>query len=606
MIRILSPDVANRIAAGEVVERPASVVKELLENSLDAEATRVLIEIEEGGKRLIRVTDDGCGLTADDLALAFVAHATSKIASVEELFEVQSFGFRGEALASIGSVSRASILSRRADETLGHQVRCEGGSLSPVEKAGGPRGTVVEIRDLFFNTPARRKFLKSDGAEIARISEAVLRVLLGREDLALELKHNGRRVLRVDRAESFEARLLELFGQDLAGKLIPVRAEAEGICLDGFLAAPDAARGNAQRQYLLLNERFIRDRSLQHAVSRGYEGFLLPRRYPVWFLRLDMDPASVDVNVHPMKTEVRFREKNRLFALVQRACRTALEASRPSGTLHLKPEAPYRSPSSRSSSSSAAPATRRERVAEMEAGLFGSEPAPAQRPEVFDEPSTTTPMRGGASSAKKRSCRDGAWPRHVEDPESFRFVQMHDSYLVVEDALGFHVVDQHALHERMLFENLAQRMEKGEVASQELLIPWVRELSASEKQRVLAAEAELDAMGLRIRDFGGQAVAVEAVPLEFGDASPDGLIDAVLAADEERVEESFSSLRRRLLAAMACRAAVKFGQSLSDREIRVLLAWERESPQSAACPHGRPTRVRIGLEELERLFLRKD
>ncbi len=605
MIRVLSPDVANRIAAGEVVERPASVVKELLENSLDAEASRVLIEIEEGGKRLIRVTDDGCGLTADDLALAFVAHATSKIASVEELFQVQSFGFRGEALASIGSVSRASILSRRLDDPLGHQVRCEGGAITPVETAGGPRGTVVEIRDLFFNTPARRKFLKSDGAEIARISEAVLRVLLGREDLALELKHNGRRVLRVDRAESFDARLLELFGRDLDGKLIPVRAEAEGICLDGFLAAPDAARGNAQRQYLLLNERFIRDRSLQHAVSRGYEGFLLPRRYPVWFLRLDMDPATVDVNVHPMKTEVRFREKNRVFALVQRACRAALEASRPSGTLRLKPEVPYRSATSTASSPSTLPPTRRERVAEMESGLFGSGRAPAPEPSSATGPAEG-PIRSGASPATKRSCRAGAWPRHVEDPESFRFVQMHDSYLVVEDAEGFHVVDQHALHERMLFEKLSERMEKGEAASQELLIPWVRELSVAEKQRVLAAEADLDAIGLRVRDFGGQDVVVEAVPLEFGDASPDRLIDAVLAADEERVEESFSSLRHRLLAAMACRAAVKFGQSLSDREIRILLAWERQSPQSAACPHGRPTRVRIGLEELERLFLRKD
>ncbi len=605
MIRVLSPEVANRIAAGEVVERPASVVKELLENSLDAEASRVLIEVEEGGKRLIRVTDDGDGLTADDLALAFVAHATSKIASVEELFQVQSFGFRGEALASIGSISRASILSRRADDALGHQVRCEGGHITPVEVAGGPRGTVVEIRDLFFNTPARRKFLKNDSAEIARISEAVLRVLLGREDLSLELKHNGRRVLRVDPAESFEARLLELFGHDLDGKLVPVRAEEEGVILDGFLAAPDAARGNAQRQYLLLNERFIRDRSLQHAVARGYEGFLLPRRYPVWFLRLDMDPATVDVNVHPMKTEVRFREKNRIFTLLQRACRDALEASRPSGTLRLAAEAPHPSESPRPHSPPPRPSTRRERVAEMEAGLFGAT-GPISTSDEAASPPVVKGLRTRDGSGARRSCRDGALPRHVENPEDFRYVQVHDSYLVVEDDRGFHVIDQHALHERMLFEQLAARMDAGDVASQELLVPWVRELSLAEKQKVLAAESELDAMGLRIRDFGGRDVAVEAVPADFGETSPDRLIDAVLAADEERVEESIGGLRRRLLAALACRAAVKFGQSLSDREIRRLLAWERESPRSAACPHGRPTRVRIGLDELERLFLRKD
>ncbi|MEZ6195721.1 MAG: DNA mismatch repair endonuclease MutL [Planctomycetota bacterium] len=589
MIRVLPTHVANKIAAGEVIERPASVVKELVENSLDAGARRILVEVEEGGKRLVRVTDDGDGMDAADLALAFAPHATSKIEDVEDLFQILSYGFRGEALASIGSVARASIFSRRRGEDLGHRVSCEKSRPGEVREAGGPEGTEVEIRDLFHDTPARRKFLKSDSGEIARITETLTRLVLPLVEIDLELRHNGRRVLHVEPAGSLEQRLVRFFGRDLEGSLLPVEGKTDGASLRGFIALPEVARGTSTRQFLYVNERSVRDRSLGHAVQRAYEGFLMPRRYPVWFIELTIDPELVDVNVHPAKAEVRFRQRNALFSMVQRAVTDALERARPMPRLELPDEA-------------AAGPTGTAPTREAWSPVRGEVAEPAPRPFVEQE-------RLFASPAPRSDAAPLAPPelpsRLRADEDAGRFMQIHASYILVEDREGFYIIDQHALHERMLFERLlAAPGEEG--ASQRLLVPEVIDLPPDELARLDAMRDELAAIGLVVSPFGGSSVAVEAVPVELVRTPPRRLLEAVIGDDEDETLGALREIRRDRLAHRACRAAVKFADRLDEDDVRQLIEWERSSPKSAACPHGRPTRVRITLAELERRFHRKE
>lgn len=592
MIRVLSAEVANKIAAGEVIERPASVVKELIENSLDAEADDIRVELLEGGKKLIRVTDNGHGMGADDLALAFMPHATSKIANVDDLFHIVSYGFRGEALASIGSVARASIVSRIPGQPLGHRVSCERSEISDVLEAGGPEGTIIEIKDLFYNVPARRKFLKSDGAEVAQISEAMTRMALAQPHLRLELLHNTRKVMSCTPEKSLDERIVRLFGKDLVGQILAVHDRRDGVEVSGFIGSPDVARGSASRQYVFLNDRFIKDRSVVAAVARGYEGFLMPRRYPVFFLKLTVDPETVDVNVHPTKVEVRFRHKNTVFTSVQAACRRALEAERPANRLVVS--APERV--QEAGAAEPAPLTRRERATEIEQQLFGKRAAVDSAPATRRE----APKPGPQPST---GCRLHAT---ADQSPGYRFLQIHSSYILVEDESGFYIIDQHALHERMLYEQLMERSARGEIASQRLLCPQVIDLSPAEHAQLDDLREELASIGLVLSPFGGSSMAIEEVPVDLQRCSPEKLIEAALANESESVTEGFRGLKKRLLAGMACRAAVKFNDTLGDDEIRALLDWERSSVDSAACPHGRPTRIRMTLSELERQFLRKE
>lgn len=589
MIRVLEDRVANKIAAGEVIERPANAVKELVENSLDAGATRISVELVEGGKKLIRITDNGEGMGPKDLMLAFTPHATSKIASVEDLFQIVSYGFRGEALSSVGSVSRASILSRQAGHDLGFSVECRQGDVSEVHEAGGPEGTVIEIRDLFQNTPARLKFLKRDAAEVARVTEVLNGLLLARDDLAIRFTHNSKKVLNATEVSSLEERVVSLFGREFHENLIPVGHTTGGISVTGVIGKPEIARASANRQYLHLNERVIRDRGLQQAVVRAFEGFLLPRRHPVFFLRVTMDPKEVDVNAHPTKTEVRFRDKKAVFSAVHGACKRALSeiehGFHPKGLGQLSSSADaaldHRAPAlSETPSRRTAPlfATGRDRVSEMAERLAVSPSGP-------------------------RTCSDGP----VAAPSSgLRFLQMHDSYILVEDEQGVSFIDQHALHERKLFEELLARSKKGALDCQRLLIPGVIEASAAEVASLMAQQEELAWLGFEIEPFGETAIAVHAMPADLAHLDPQRLLDAVLHLDDEQSSTGFDDIRRSMLAGIACRAAVKFNDPLTDDAIRVLLEWERGNPLAAACPHGRPIRLRVPLHELERRFQRKE
>ncbi|MFT7619888.1 MAG: DNA mismatch repair protein MutL [Planctomycetota bacterium] len=604
MIRILPAHIANRIAAGEVIERPASVVKELVENSLDASATRITVEIEEGGKKLIRVTDNGSGIGEEDLKLTFHPHATSKIIKPEDLFEVLSYGFRGEALASIGSVARASIVSRITGQPDGYRIECERSETSEVIEAGAPEGTTVEIRDLFYNTPARRKFLKSDSAEVARTSEVLTRLCLARPDIKVDFKHNGRRVLSVDAAKSEEDRLIKFFGKELKGKLLPIHAEMPGIIVSGFIGTPEVARPSSNRQYLFLNERFISDKSLSHAVSMGFEGFVMGRRYPVFFIYLDIDPSTVDVNVHPTKAQVRFRERNQVFSAIKKAVSIALTESRPTGTWSFtKPQ--------EAEAVAAAPIapvefrpTRHERVEGMKAELFPELANQLRECSPEFETRTTPPIEAG--SAPVEYFHNTPVPVEPTEVAPLRFMQIHKSYILVEEKDGFYIIDQHAMHERMLFEQIWQRVGRGEQLSQRLLIPEVIELSPAELERFRGLADELQAIGFVLSPFGGTSIAVEEVPIELARSSPGKLVETLLRSDDHTLGAGIKDLKRDVVANMACRAAVKFNDRLSDAQIRELLIWEQSSSESSACPHGRPTRIALSMKDLERQFLRNE
>ncbi len=606
MIRVLSPEVVNQIAAGEVVERPFSVVKELVENALDAGAERLVVELEEGGKRLIRVRDDGRGMPPPDLELAFVSHATSKLSSLEDLDAIVSLGFRGEALASIGSVSRARILSRTEGSEEAHEVRVEGGRVSPVVPAAGPRGTTVEVRDLFFNTPARRRFLRTAQAERTRCFEVLTRLALANPSLGLEVP--GSRPVLLPPGQELEARIAGLFGEELRAKLLPVEAEREGIEILGFVGDPDTARRDRGRQFLFLNGRPIQDRSLAHAVQEAFREYLMQGRHPVYFLHLSMDPREADVNVHPTKSEVRFRRSRLLWSLCRRAVLEALEGRRRrfeglGGTVAGR-------------AAETAPTTG---FPVLPKGLFGDEGGPGGD---FGVPPGRTgkggkegaagrrpPARGGErgdggegaersggpEASKVRSLLEGAR----------RFLVLHDCYLLLETGDGFAVVDQHALHERVIYEKLLDRHLEGEPKVQRLLLPAVCDLPPGEKERLLAHRKTLEAAGLLIEDFGGNAVKLEGYPACLRKVDPRRLLEDLgseLAGLSSRpapevVLERFHSA--------ACRSAVMSGDRLTDEEIVELLEQAARCRHPDNCPHGRPTVLNFGRAQLERWFRRR-
>jgi DNA mismatch repair protein MutL len=573
MIRVLPPEIASRIAAGEVVERPASVVKELVENALDAGARRVRVEVEDGGNKLIRVVDDGCGMSPDDLGRALLAHATSKIAAVEDLHKVATFGFRGEALASIASVSRMTVTSRPRGAALGSRVRSEGGILGDVEPAGAPAGTSIEVENLFYNVPARRHFLKQNRYELAQVVEVLTRLALPDPDWSLELVSDGKPVLVASRGQDPRNRLADLFGSSLAGELVEVSGVRGSNRLRGFVGPPALVRPSGRYQHLFVNGRPIKDKKLSFAIVESYRGLIMPRDYPVAFLNIAVDPAMVDVNVHPAKTEVRFRDPDALFGLILRTIREAIE-----GVHQVAEAAPW---AEASGSGAAAPITARESAATM--------------PLAFEAGSGLAGRGTGTPAAPNRAAT-------VAAP---RFLQAHRSYIVVEDPAGIRIVDQHALHERKLFDELLARCARSEGEDQLLLIPFAADLGAADRELVLGAASELRRLGLQVEPFGKSAVALRSVPMVLRDASTEqvffGTIEALRASGgvtERAVIED-------VVAHLACRAAVKFNDALPDAEIRALLLYEQAHPEARNCPHGRTTSMLLSMRELETRFQRK-
>lgn len=626
-IRRLSQALINKIAAGEVIERPASVVKELMENAVDAGATRIDVSIESGGTELVRVCDNGCGIPADELELAVTAHATSKIATADDLFAVATLGFRGEALASIAEVSRLVLRSRTADAAGGAEISVHGGQCSAVAPCGCPTGTTIEVRDLFFNTPVRRKFLRSTPTELGHVSEAFLRVVLASPQLHATLQHNGRPVFELSGEQGWLERIERVFGRELAESLIPVESADGPVRLSGYVAHPSQSRSNNRMQYLFLNGRCIRDRSLQHALGEAYRGLLLTGRYPIAILALEMPPEMADVNVHPTKLEVRFQDSGRLYSQLLATLRSRFLTT----DLTTRVPAPAQTDADSPHDPAAADRARQQLVdwAKGQVESWGPRPGDAAAGEFpFDtgsqDPSLASPRPLELTPLTGRWMPSGPAPRDPslapQSPTSDlqsptpapypltpvpRALQVHDRYLVAESDDGVMLIDQHALHERILYERLRARILSGPVESQSLLVPEPVDLGPAEAAAVLEHRELLARLGLKIEPFGGNTVLVAGYPAMLANMGPAdvlrGLVDRLLSGGKLPDRRD---LLDDLLHTIACKAAIKAGDRLTPEEVAALVEQRHLIDDAHHCPHGRPTALVFSRDELDKLFKR--
>ncbi|MDE1987741.1 MAG: DNA mismatch repair endonuclease MutL [Alphaproteobacteria bacterium] len=593
-IRRLSEGTINRIAAGEVVERPASAVKELVENALDAGAAHIDIAVSNGGSDLILVEDDGEGMEADDLILAVERHATSKL-NDDDLSHIQTMGFRGEALPSIGAVARLSIVSR-SKKSESHEVRVDGGQARGPMPAGfrakGQSGTRVEVRELFFATPARLKFLKSSRSEDLATQDVVKRLAMARADVAFSLTHDGKRMLDLPaEADLFAGRLKRLariMGREFSDNAVPVETAREGLRVFGYAGVPTYNRANAQMQFLFVNGRPVRDKLLVGAVRGAYADFLARDRHPALALFLECDPAFVDVNVHPAKTEVRFRDAGLVRGLIVSSLKHALaEAGHKASTTvagdalaALRPHSGYAEPDFRPPPMRAYGFNDPGR--DFQSPLFTGGAAPSARVETPpDAPAAGNPL--GAARA-----------------------QLHETYIVAQTADGIVIVDQHAAHERLTYERMKRAMEQGGIARQPLLVPEVVDLDPAEVDRLASRAAELAELGLVVEAFGPDAVVVREVPAMLGQMDLKGLMRDL--ADDIAETGSALSLKERLeevAGTLACHTSVRAGRRLTAEEMNALLREMEATPHSGQCNHGRPTYVELKLSDIEKLFGRR-
>jgi DNA mismatch repair protein MutL len=623
VIRQLDEGAINRIAAGEVVERPASAVKELVENAIDAGARRVAIEFADGGKSLIRVSDDGCGMSADELPLALQRHATSKIDG-SDLLNIQSFGFRGEALPSLGAVGRLSILSR-VDGQAAAQIEVSGGNIAPARPAALNGGTVVELRDLFYATPARLKFMRTDRAEAQAITDVVKRLAMAEPFTGFTLTDmsggdGGRVTFRADAetGDMFDAlhgRLARVLGSDFAENALRIDAEREALHLTGYAALPTYSRGSAVQQFFFVNGRPVRDKLLFGALRGAYADFLSRDRHPVVALFLDCDPHQVDVNVHPAKSEVRFRDGGLARGLIVSGLRHALaEAGHRASTTvagatlgAMRPETPGSLlGSDPQTAPRGAPVYQMQRPsAKARAASYQAQaPSFAETAPVFaqvDMPSDVD--LGGFAGAAVQDGVDVAPPPAEAFPLGAARGQVHDNYIISQTTDGLVIVDQHAAHERLVYEKLKTEMAENGVAAQALLIPEIVDLSEDEAAQLLAVADELRGFGLSLEPFGGGAVAVRETPAILGEVNAAALVLDIL--DELIDLDKATSLQARIeaiLSRVACHGSIRSGRRMRGEEMNALLREMERTPHSGQCNHGRPTYVELKLSDIERLF----
>ncbi|MFT6607800.1 MAG: DNA mismatch repair protein MutL [Halocynthiibacter sp.] len=603
VIRQLDEAAINRIAAGEVVERPASAVKELVENAIDAGAKRIDITIADGGKTLIRVRDDGCGMSADDLPLALSRHATSKIDG-SDLLAIHTFGFRGEALPSLGAVGRLTITSR-AEGSEGCTITIAGGKASQVRPAAHSAGTIIELRDLFYATPARLKFLRSDRAENQAIGDVVKRLAMAEPFVNFTLRDisgggEGRITFRAD-AESgdmFEAlhgRLACVLGREFAENSLQIDAEREGLHLTGYAALPTYSRGSAVAQYLYVNGRPVRDKLLVGALRGAYFDFLSRDRHPAACLFIDCDPHLVDVNVHPAKSEVRFREPGLARGLIVSGLRHALAGAghRASSTVADATLGAFR------------PEQTAPRIYQMDRPSAGALHAnyAAQAPNPAQAPSGFAEFAGDFSARVEPVFEAPDTPSYEALPLGAARAQIHENYIVAQTETGMILVDQHAAHERLVYEKLKRQMAENGVAAQALLIPEIVELSDSDAARLLEFADELARLGLTIEPFGGGAIAVRETPAILGEINAGAMLHDIL--DELADQGESLSVQARIeavLSRVACHGSIRSGRRMQAPEMNALLREMEATPHSGQCNHGRPTYVELRLADIERLF----
>ncbi len=579
-IRKLPAHLVNQIAAGEVVERPASVVKELLENSLDAGAQRIRIEIDEGGLRRIRVTDDGAGIPADELPLALHPHATSKIASLDDLEEVVTLGFRGEALASIASVARLRLASRPPEADQGLELRAENGEVTGPDPCGMPVGTVIDVEDLFFNTPARRKFVRTERTEFGHIDDYVRRLALACPQTAFEVIHNGRPVRRLMPAKdqtAVQRRVREVCGSEFVDQALYLENRHDGLSVDGYIARPSFSRSQADLQFFFVNGRHVRDRLIAHAIRQAYQDVLFHGRHPAFVLNLTIDPARVDVNVHPRKTEVRFRDGRQVHGFLFSSIHQALSETRPAM------EAPL-------AQSTGSYASVDQSMRPHQAGLGLSVAESVAR---YARLAQQTPAEGIADE-------------HQEMPPlGFAVAQIHGVFVLAENQSGLIIVDMHAAHERIVYERLKQAWSEARVKSQQLLVPERLAVSARELRALEPRIDELTRLGFDVALAGPEEILIRAVPalLARGDCIAlvrDVLADLVELGHSRRID----SVLDELLSTMACHGSVRANRRLNIDEMNALLRDMERTERSDQCNHGRPTWIQLDMKALDRLFLR--
>jgi DNA mismatch repair protein MutL len=582
-IRILAPEVASQIAAGEVVERPASVVKELVENALDAGAGSISVEIAGAGRMLVQVADDGAGIPEDELALAVERHATSKLASAEELFRIATLGFRGEALASIGSVSRLTISSRTAGSATGARLHVEGGSVGRLEKIGAPVGSVVRVENLFYNVPARLKFLKQDSTERRAIDALLTRYALAYPQVRFKLSEGGAASLHTAGDGDRRAILAALYGVDVARQMLQVIADEDGFKLGGFISPTALTRSNRREITFFVNGRWVQDTPLTTALLQAYHTLLMVGRYPLAALFIDVPPEEVDVNVHPAKAEVRFRSPDKAFSFVQRATRRALLAYAPV-------------PQMATSSLWGAPARSVD-----PAWSLGHEGGAGGMPED-----------GGGQNQAETGQEPIGSPGTSAPPLAFEKVpllrligQIGATYLVAEGPDGLYLIDQHAAHERVLFERLMAQQEKRNIPSQSLLAPVVVDLPRAASELLTPQIPILLHLGFQIEPFGQNSYQIRAMPALFAGSEPAEALRALVEDFEEDETPLQNEIEARVAGRVCKRMAVKAGQTLSPDEQRALLTSLETCTSPRTCPHGRPTMIHLSVDMLERQFGRR-
>lgn len=605
-IRILEPRLANQIAAGEVVERPASVVKEAIENSLDAGASRVEIDVEAGGTRLLRIRDNGSGIMEADLTLSLARHATSKINSIEDLEAVASLGFRGEALASIASVTRLSLTSNTETESArGHQARCEGREMAvEVRPAPHPRGTTLEIRDLFYNTPARRKFLRTEKTEFGHILEVIKRQALSRPDVTFILSHNGKQIIHYPAAmadNEQKRRVAGICGKEFAARTVPVERNAGPLRLWGWVAEPTFSRSQADLQYFFVNGRVIRDKLVSHAIRQAYRDVLFHGRHPAFVLFLELDPAGVDVNVHPTKHEVRFRESRGIHDFLFSTLSRALGDVRP-GQAAVAADAASRdiamAQGNMSLDTGGLPASVTTVSAQNALRMVGLDSFGGGRSDAggsFALPSTI----------KGRPQPEFSAPSGDIPPLGFAVAQLHGVYILSENQQGLVLVDMHAAHERITYERLKGARDNAGITRQPLLVPQTLAVSAREAAVCAEQFEELAALGVWVEPVGEEMLIVRELPAALIDADAEALVRDVLSdLLEFGTSDRIASSMDELLSTMACHGSVRANRRLTLPEMNALLRDMEETERSGQCNHGRPTWVQLGMNDLDKLFLR--
>jgi DNA mismatch repair protein MutL len=650
IIRQLPVSLVNKIAAGEVIERPASVVKEMLENSIDAGSDLIEVMVSGGGIDLLRISDNGCGIEPEQLELALAPHATSKLADSEDLFDVRTLGFRGEALASIAEISHMTLRSRVASSDGGYELRAQGSDREPIKPCAMNVGTTIEVRHLFFNTPVRRKFMKTPSTEMGHVIEAFTRIALAFPNVHMKLSSNDRVQYDLPPTNRWSERIRAFFGDEIADALISVEHEDEKVKVRGYVADPSVSRSNNRMQYLFLNGRYIRDRALQHALSEAYRGLLMVGRLPICFLQMQIDPKTVDVNVHPTKVEVRFEDSGAIYSRLLHTIRHRFLTSNlvakapqaadpnPPGNMQQAPSLAARTPEAESNTSLMDWARSQQNVPTFQpfpnagfspdvyrsgnpfpgnpfpGGSPANSPNSAQATTFFEDrlpegTAASLPIESpsaGASTGASIGALNRAEGSHewVGSTPAVGF-QIHNRYLITQDEAGMVIIDQHALHERILFEQIKTKVLSRSLDRQRMLMPATVQLTSSEAAMAIESKAMLAEIGFEIESFGGDTVLLSAYPSILSKRAPEEMLRTVLEALMSGGKKvNAQDVLDELMNMMACKAAIKAGDRLSDPEISALLEQRHLYHDTHHCPHGRPTALFFSKEQLDKMFKR--